>query len=476
MSRFRCKNGTVQRPVKSRICVSKKTKTKTRTKNKTKHTKKEGKSRSKSPVKLNPTKQKTKQLYHNTIQKFMKNTTLKRQSHFLQNICSDVGMCIAFGLENNKIRNFFHGFTSFEFVVPPIKSIGVVSVNGFIKEISYQNLNYTANAILKSSIRYISDNLAYEYMVGMQINKWTKYFPCFVETYGLYKYKTRAQYETIKSTESLDDVNILKDSLYLISTSNSIYEIDDFGELCQDSKYYAILIQHIKNAQGLAYMHRYENLSMIMRCSIYAQIYFVLGRLTNDFVHNDLHGNNVMLYSPAPGKYIYFHYHFEDGTEVSFKSYFVAKMIDYGRCYIKSSKGIHDELCKVRECMPKCGYNYGFGAMQDTLNIDNYYISSIIRNPSADLWLLHILDKNIYGISIQYDEAKLKIGTKPIETSGTKDKKINNVEDASKLFQSMMRLTQIIDFFNGPMFPENNKFADLHVYMNMTTPMKFIKV
>jgi hypothetical protein len=403
----------------------------------------------------------------------MKKSTPKRQSHFLQNICSDAGMCIAFGLENNKIRIFFNGFTSFDFVIPPIKSIGEVSVNGFIKELSYRNLNYTANAILKSSVKHSADNLAYEYMVGLQINKWTKYFPCFVETYGLYKYKTDAQYETIKSTKSLSDVNVLKDSLDLIRTSSSIDAIYDYTDICHDSKYYAILIQHIKNAQGFEGIS--SHLNVWMRCAIYAQIYFVLGHLTNDFVHYDLHGNNVMLYNPAPQKYIHFHYHFGNGTEVSFKSYFVAKMIDYGRCFIKSSKNIHDELCKTRACDPNCGRKNGFGFMDNVLDIDNYYTSSILRNPSADLWLLDIFDNDINGTQIKYDGANDDFGTEPMQSSGLPNT-IHNVEDASKFFQSMMKKRNVVGFFNGPMFPENNKFADLHVYMNMTTPMKFIKV
>ena len=112
-----------------------------------------------------------------TIGRFMNRTQHRRRSHYLQNICSDSGVCIAFGIESKKIKIFFNHFTKFDYVVPPIKSIGIASANGFIKEINYQHQKYNASAILKSSQNPHADNLYYEYMVGLQVNKWIRSFP-----------------------------------------------------------------------------------------------------------------------------------------------------------------------------------------------------------------------------------------------------------------------------------------------------------
>ena len=386
-------------------------------------------------------------------------------------------MCIAFGIESNKIRLFFNGFTSFDFVVPPIKSIGSVSANGFIKDISYSNLKYTANAILKSSANYNADNLFYEYIVGLQVNKWKNYFPCFVETYGLYKYKDDAQYEYMKTHKSISDVNILKNSLSIISTSNVNNPNYNYGDACTNSKYFAVLIQHIKKSQS--YFNIHNSLDINETLAILAQVYFPLGRLTNEFVHYDLHGDNVQLYQPAADKFIHFYYHFEDGNVVQFKSYYIAKIIDYGRSYISSSMKIHKKLCNTTACNPDCGYDNGFAWMDGkTLLAENYYINSAIRNPSHDLRLFKMFFPGFkslkYGVGINNSDNK-EYGTKPNYTSGMPNA-INNVADASKYFQ--LKLSDAIRqaYFNGPDFPENKKFADLHIYMNMTTPMKLIKV
>ena len=99
------------------------------------------------------------------IQQFMRNTTFKRKAEFLKANCVDSGACYAFGLLKKRIISFFNGFTSFEFVKPPIVAIGNPSSNGFVKSIHYERKGYTANAVLKSSTKATADNLAYEFVV-----------------------------------------------------------------------------------------------------------------------------------------------------------------------------------------------------------------------------------------------------------------------------------------------------------------------
>ena len=107
----------------------------------------------------------------------------KRRARFLNGVCSDSGVCIAFGKEVNKIKEHFDGFVNFD-NVKQIRKIGEISANGFVKEIEYERAGYTAHAILKSSVRMNSDNLYYEYLVGQFINMIGQILPNFVETYA----------------------------------------------------------------------------------------------------------------------------------------------------------------------------------------------------------------------------------------------------------------------------------------------------
>jgi len=419
------------------------------------------KSKSNSKYK-SKTKSKTRKSPGKVIHRFMKQTKAQRQSHFLQNICSDSGLCIAFGTENNKIKEFFNNFAAFDYVVPPINSIGVPSANGFIKEINYQHKNYTANTILKSSISYEADNLFYEYFVGLTVNKWTNYFPCFVETYGLYKYKNNPDYENIKNTKHISDISLLKNALELISTSKDKLHNFDVNDTCKNSKYYSVLIQHIRNAPTLR--NKLNSISSINSLAILAQVYFVLKPLTNDFVHNDLHTGNIMLYQPASDKYICLHYYFPDNSVIVLKSYYVAKIIDYGRCYVSTNKNLYTYLCSRPDC-DDCGGAKGFW-MQSSLNTDTYYISSIVRNPSHDLRLF----KSIFPKAVNY---KTDFGT-PANTNKNINKP-NNVSDASDYLKRYFNQPGKI-YFSETEFPPDKKFADLHIYLDMSASMRFTKV
>ena len=408
----------------------------------------------------------------------MKSTKHARRSHFLRNICSDSGVCIAFGIENKKIGLFFNNFTAFDYLVSPIKSIGAVSANGFVKELNYQHQKYTASAILKSSQNPSADNLYYEYFVGQKVNEWTKYFPCFVESYGLYMYTSPTAYEFVKDNATITDMNTFKNSIQLFDQAINHDPAQGY-RICTESQYLAVLIQHIKNARTMhsVFGTPQKKPQQLDDClSALAQIYLPLARLTNDFVHNDLHANNVMLYEPSPGKYIHFFYHLLDGTTViEFKSNYIAKMIDYGRSFTTNSITLYQVLCAEKKCNPNCGARYGFPWMNPSLTEQTFYTSSTARNPSQDLRLL----KSMYPKSnIVFNQGftnpnKAHYGTEPNMAMGYPNR-INNVSDAALDLQTYMQQADVQDYFRtAPQFHKDKKFGDLHVYMDMTKPMKF---
>ena len=226
------------------------------------------------------------------IIKFFKNTSEKRTTAYLKALCSDSGVCLAFGTNRNTITKFFDGFTNFQYVVTPIRSLGKPSNNGFVKEIKYEKNGYNAYAVLKSSAEFDSDNLVYEYIVGQFINHQCLFYPCFLETYGLYFYKDALKWKHVKDT-STTSTTILEKSL-------DIQHSIDYVKMCEKSKYAAILIQHLKDVTTLNDMVE-TSFDAICYDLIYIlyQVYMPLAQLKNHFTHYDLHGENVLLYEPT---------------------------------------------------------------------------------------------------------------------------------------------------------------------------------
>ena len=347
-----------------------------------------------------------------TIQKFIQETAPKRRSEFLKAICSDSGFCYAIGNNRKKIFDFFNGFVNFEFVKPPIVSIGNPSANGFVKSVKYERLGYSANAVLKSSSKQTADNLAYEFLVGMFLNQMGDRFPCFVQTYGLYYYLSDYKWEHARNTNHIT-TNIMKDSLQLHTKwskykNNINYVLDE--DVCSNSKYAAILIQHFSNIKtfddvltsSINQPDKWCKFTLNELPSILYQTYMPLAVMSKEFTHYDLHHNNILLYEPAPGKYIQYHYHHGNET-VTFKSKYIVKIIDYGRAFYKnseinrvSSTDVLKSVCVLDDCNiqgEECGNKSGFKFLSNTLTPSEYFMSSSEHNPSADLRFIYILKR-----------------------------------------------------------------------------------
>jgi hypothetical protein len=456
-------------------------------------------------ARLQAVKSFTEKRARKTIGTFMKKTENKRRSMFLKAVCSDSGVCIAFGKEKKKISDFFNGFTKFDYL-KNVKAIGAVSANGFVKELEYEREGYKSYAVLKSSQEKNSDNLMYEFYVGMIVNSLAKQIPCFVETYGLYEYKTDAYRERLKKEKS---------GLADLSKMLTQHKNYNYGESCANSINQCVLIQHIKGAASIGdkIYKGTPDLDFVMNDFLYAiyQIYFALGGLATIFTHYDLHPDNVILYKPVDGKYIEFHYHLRTQT-VSFKSQYIAKMIDYGRSFInqdanKNSVVYYDKVCSEDKCNKsaeheededededdeeeeeeeedegeKCGDKSGYGWMEPPLADWNHYISSSLNNRSHDLRLLHSLWtrmpwhdepfkssirirnilKNILG-KVQY---KKTYGTPPVVGKHGSDGKIEDVIDAEFFIKSAILMPDQKKA-NDDYYNTKTKLGDLHVYID----------
>jgi len=424
-----------------------------------------------------------------TIKKFMMNPQVREKSTalFLNSICSDSGVCIAFGEEAAKIKKYFNNFTDFAYLHGKLKRIGAPSNNGVLYELEYMRQGYKAYAILKSSLNKNNDNLMYEYFVGNAVNTFGKQFPCFVETYGLFKYPIESDWNKMMTTINLKKEDVVKKKLALLDKPT----FAALGTGCSQSKLQCVLIQHLKNVQGLGPLvtKNENNFTDNELMPLLYIIYFALNTLANKFTHYDLHGENVLLYRPHENKYInyVFHESSRDGEAarvVKFKSSFIPKIIDYGRSFYSldvdnNSKKLYKKLCSLDDCKPDCGETQGFGWLNQT----QYHIKSRQKNISHDLRLLRYLRYDIkqphYKASKEIKQLINKVvysteyGTAENHTIGLPDK-INNITDAFYALSEMVGSEQPNK--SDQLYPVStySSYGELHVYAD-GRPMRFIK-
>lgn len=426
------------------------------------------------------------------IQTFMKSHRHKIRALFLNTICSNSGVCITFGKEIDTIKKHFNGFVKFNYV-SKIKRIGKESTNGFINEITYEHSGYKSHAILKSSMEKDADNLYFEYLVGKYINKLNLIFPCFLETYGCFVYNNEDEWNSMMRPLAKMDLKKIMHP----------FPENGFGTSCKDSKHIALLIQHINSAYSLHDMTNYSRFNNNELVYTLFQIYMTLSCVAEKYTHFDLHTNNILIYEPVKNKYIEYHYHTKDG-EVSFKSKYITKIIDYGRCFFRdnhtktgSSKKIMEKICESKDCEERvfdedtrtfetynCGNLSGYTWMNMPYNKDElestYYISSSLRNMSHDLRALYLLQEKFNQSEQLLDQKPLmnllnkvnycKPSYDPDDCFGTIEnkksglpKKINNVIDAHDALLELVKDQTLIDE-NDENYSYKEKLGDLHVY------------
>lgn len=371
------------------------------------------------------------------------------RARYLNAVCSDSGVCVAFGTHVNKIKKHFDGFVKFNHVTS-LRKIGAVSANGFVKELEYENAGYKAHAVLKSATTPFADNLYYEYLVGIFLNNASKYIPNFVETYGVYKYNTDAEYDKMKLlTATKDELSGLKlirtpgDPKRYIEKHQQQKERNHLKEACENSKHMCVLIQHLKDAQTL--QDKCQTISFVANDLPFAlfQVYWALVALKHDFTHYDFHTENVLIYEPVKNSHIHYFYHFTDGTVVSFKSTCIAKLIDYGRSFYNfgnpatkfnlegDSKTVYSTICKIPECNPSCGYNFGFSWFKPSTGIGKH-ICPQRQNISQDLRLLCML----------HDEG--------VVHDARRRKTISNIKTHNPLLMELCKKVKFDDIYDTP--------------------------
>jgi hypothetical protein len=263
----------------------------------------------------------------------------------------------------------------------------------------------------------------------------------------------------------------------------------DLSVGCTDSLYMSVLIQHIRGCKTVREMLTEQTFQHIL--PILFQVYYPLFHMRKNFTHYDLHMDNVILYEPVPGKYIQYHYQTETGV-ISFKSPFIVKLIDYGRCYFKDgedSKDIYDQVCQLPECV-KCGEDSGFGNFKLSNERNFYHIVSQKKNESHDLRLLNginnslnsimmendnkndtyksmhsIVSKVRYGVGIDYEDQK-QFGTKENTKLHLSGETIANVTDAYIQLKTHIEKQGLINENQAKYSNPDDQLGILHIYAN----------
>jgi hypothetical protein len=417
----------------------------------------------------------------------------RRRKHQLYSVCPNPDVCIAFGKETKKINLFFNGFTDFKYMDGNAIRIGVPSVNGFVKLIQYSREGYSASAILKSNQRpKAGDNLYYEYLVGQFINQLIPRFPCFLETYGMFLYKDDESWKLSRDNK----ITSKEECQHILNVKDDI----DISTTCTSRHLLSILVQSVPSAITLYSMLATKNIyfNRIELIRVLFQVYMPLSILSNHFTHYDLHNSNVLLYD-LKDEYIEYNYVMNNGETVSFKSSYIVKIIDYGRCYF-NYKGLHlknyrrfedsekvfNELCLIETCNPDCGYKYGYSWLYPKDN--KHFLVSSVKNSSHDLELLRSIRINRGRFNFGDDKYNNFIYNNLLskfaysETTGRAENldsgyptTLNNVSDAC-LFLRDMLMDENSQIRNNPtqiIYENKTQIGTLTVYAD-GRPMEYV--
>lgn len=303
---------------------------------------------------------------------------------FIKANCPDTTLCMSMGEFYTPVRTLFANFQNFNHLITR-SQIGEKSTNGTVEELIFEKDGVTAHITLKTSLRSISDNLMYEYKVGQYINQFTLRFPCFVYTHTLF-YGTRPY-----------------------------PHISDWSLACQFPTKLHLATQYFDNVIPFHHLLRlYDRMlktqpevSKQILVDIYQilfQVYFPLSCISSKFTHYDLHAKNVLLYLPfgQQKKCIQMTYTNKGKVVRTFRTQYIAKIIDYGRSYYEHGP---KEIKKICETCNHCGRLSGFSFITRQLYGEKTnteiiwkthgHINPMVSNPTHDLRLLNIVSAKI---------------------------------------------------------------------------------
>jgi hypothetical protein len=425
-------------------------------------------------------------------------TTMPNKGHvgsYLRAVCSSNGYCMALGKNRKLIYKYFDGFANFKYAITPFSLLSSGG-NGKVYEVYYRRLDYRAVCTLKYSLKPKADSIFYEAYVGFSyINKLTKYFTLFLETYGCYWIENTLLLDELHE-HSPFSVNTI-DSLTGLIKNNDVKIINPLKlnklrkTACKDPLRVMVLTEYVENATDFAdivkkyrFTPKFKLFEHGLPAMLY-QIYSVLSVISHNFTHYDLHGGNCIVYTIPDNRYVRMIYHHPSGQTIEFNTGFIVKLIDYGRCYVPTSRQFHDTVAATPECLVSGdsvpGESFGFGMFEEYPLRQYHYVTPKLNNYSADLRLL-------FDVSKAYDKdtnfRRLLRRVQFAERFGTFKISPNEPNPDNKIRNVMEAERALAGFINDPSFTNvdtafangKTKIGDIHIYLDMSKPMEFITV
>jgi hypothetical protein len=392
----------------------------------------------------------------------------------LKTLCKKSNICLDLGYQSEIIKEYFGNYNLSDSLVIQdyvniCKRIGAPSANGAVILVPFERNGYKSFTALKMPCSNISDNLMYEYAVGVKfINNFVKIFPCFAETYGLYKIGEETNY--LKIIE-----NASKNKSFRIDSYNFNKKNISWITACTNPKMFCLLIQYFENFRSIEmdYEDYFSTIGINIMTILY-QYYFVFDRLRGTFTHYDFHYGNAGYYEPFTNGYIMMHYHHPDNTVTSFPTQYISKMIDYGRSHFSNTIKIMNNIKSNAYCVPNDGEEYGFSIIKGMPNekptdrfSSFYWINPLYSNCSHDLRCLDLIFYRLKKLFYFADEIiyENKYGTPELRSNvNIAGKKIiTNVTNAELYLREF--ITSNIDKIQEQIVNKNLELCgELHVY------------
>lgn len=204
----------------------------------------------------------------------------------------------------SNIRKEFNDFP-LDIVIQNADQLFTNSKNGNLVKLKVQNKYYLLKTPQAIKQYFNADNLMYEYVIGLFLNKYVEQFPSIVRTLTL--------------LDIVEGKVINNDAL------------DITAETCEKVNDFALITDFFDDSQTLEQLLEddvKDDITFADLAKIYYQIYGPLAALDGHFSHNDLHLNNIMVKTlSTPVTFIYK----SNEKTVTFTTQYLAKMIDYGR-------------------------------------------------------------------------------------------------------------------------------------------------
>ena len=289
--------------------------------------------------------------------------------NYLKKICDASHYCTAFGRDTERIRRFFNNFPDLSYINKTEMKVLSQGANGEVLYAPMKKNTYSHPCVIKYALAKKSDNMFYEGFVGEYINKnFYNYYPCFLESYGVYKNLNNEASVLRSSPQLADSFERMTPNKYDFSILNS----ENMNIACKSQKNLALLCEFVNNPITFhkRYSSRYQDtagytdfarfmVNYIFTGELFSslfQIYAPLAHMVNEFTHYDLHTGNAVLYS-IPDingivQYVIMNYHLPNGKVITLKTNKIAKIFDYGRCFTTNTNDFYREMCRTKECIP----------------------------------------------------------------------------------------------------------------------------